>query len=222
MALTYGGDFIDVNAKYQSDGVFYHPFSLLLSHSRWTLSSIELLLRNGCKASHPNAEGTCILHFILKGSFEATMDDMEEALCLLIRVGAGIYEEHFKDRMPSHIACDRCSRYGSLNGQEGQFGQTNHDLRLLQIWKDALRACGYDAEEVIKRSVGDIEEFVERNVENVEEDIGGSVGEAEELPSKVLAMQKKLSSKNMQTLTTSSQLKLPFVCRKCGSTRMLA
>ena len=80
---------------------------------------------------------------------------MTEALILLIREGADVYAKDHSERSVSDVAC--CTETEWRDGSEltpGRYKKrVNHNLRLKEIWTEALSACGYDAEEVISTSM---------------------------------------------------------------------
>ena len=87
----------------------------------------------------------------IHGSFYEDSDGLIEALILLIREGADVYAKDASERSVSDIACCTETEWHDLTGRYNT--RVNHDLRLKEIWTEALSACRYNAEEVISTSM---------------------------------------------------------------------
>ena len=98
--------------------------------------------------------GRSCLHLALEGSFRLQNSDLREAPSKLLRAGADVYAKDSQGITPSHIACNRNWLY-RLGPPKVFKSEKNDDLQLRKIWAQALTMCGYDAEEVIRRSVDD-------------------------------------------------------------------
>ena len=126
----------------------------LLESSKWHLESVALLLRRQQKGGLPIQDLDGCLHIAIFGSYYADPDELTEALILLIREGADVYAIDSGESV-SDIACctETIWKDGSMLSEHLYRGQGNRDLRLREIWMEALRACDYDAEEVISISM---------------------------------------------------------------------
>lgn len=120
----------------------------------WVVGSIALLLRRQGKNGLPIQQLEGCLHRVILGSYESDEDGLREALIILIRAGADVYAKDRFGRSVSYMAC--CTgpewRLISMNSPAGWRLQDN-DLRLRDIWTEALSACGFDAEEVMSTSM---------------------------------------------------------------------
>ena len=129
------------------------PFSsflidLLCSYT-WTVESIRLLIRRGAEPGlYVQRWGGC-LTLAITGSERETLEGLREALILLITNGADIYARDKSGRSATDIAYDAKTRWC----HDGYRSDLNDHLQLRDIWTGALAACGYDVEEVIKRSL---------------------------------------------------------------------
>lgn len=92
--------------------------------------------------------GESCLHLALNGSHNATLNDIQDVLTLLLWAGADVYAIDDSDTSVSETACERDKRYRTNKGVTN-----NQKLWLRVIWVEALTICGYDAEEVISGSL---------------------------------------------------------------------
>lgn len=84
---------------------------------------------------------TGCLHFVIRDSTHECPEELTNALALLIKRGADVYAQDEDGLSVSYYACH---------------------LRLRAPWTEALNASGYDAEEVISRSLR-VEELSDDN-----------------------------------------------------------
>ena len=153
------------------------PESLLrlrLLSGCWTVEDIALLLRLQESAALPPQDFTSCLHFALCGGVYEGPEGLTNVLILLIEAGADIYAKDQSGDSASDIACTAAKRWcdgtakqwcdGSISGF---LYRHNYDLRLKEIWVNALTACGYNAEEVISSSMR-IEELSDTDDDSVQ------------------------------------------------------
>lgn len=150
MMLDHGSHFIG-----SDNGISPNlSLSYLLLGRHWALDTITLLLRRQGKGGLPTQNLDGCLHEAILGSCHAEPHDLTEALILLIKNGADVYAKDV-GRTVSDIACCKWilwrERSVSINGRSE--GRYNSDLPLRKIWTDALKACGYDPEEVISATL---------------------------------------------------------------------
>ena len=132
---------------------------------RWSCESIEVLLKHGSRVDHRDVRGRTCLHLVFFGSllYGFDLSDMLECFCKLIRASADVYAICNEGLTPSHVACNRNFVYET--GTWAEFGTwrdlyspklyQNSELQLREIWTQALGRCGYNAEEVMRQSVGE-------------------------------------------------------------------
>ncbi len=142
--LDHGNEFINTQCEL--------PFSSFLPHllkSRmWTVESIRLLIRRGADPGlYVQSWGGC-LPLAIYGSSEESPKGLRDALILLITNGADFYAKNRFGRSVTDIACNANTEWWH-NGR----WHLNDDLRLKDIWREALAACGYDVDEVIYRTL---------------------------------------------------------------------
>lgn len=110
----------------------------------WTLDGVDFLLRlSGSKLPVQNLSWT--LENAIHGSRRADESEIMQVLILLMKNGADVTGQ---GHLVSKIVCNPRTKYKVRH----KFGIFNRDLRLRQIWAEALAACGYDAEEFILQS----------------------------------------------------------------------
>ena len=142
--LDHGSEFI--NAGYELPFQSFLPY--LLVWKGWTVESIRLLIRRGAEP------GLCVqpwgecLPLAICGSLKESPEGLRDALILLITNGADVYAKNKFGSSATSIAIDPMT----LWCHDGHHPR-NGDLRLRDIWREALAACGYDAKEVISRSL---------------------------------------------------------------------
>ena len=141
MAFHEGRGFIDLNSAIWNSLTSLHA---LLDSQRWHIDMVVLLLEKGARAGDLYRNGRSVLHYAIKGSRAATLEDVQQVLCLLLREGANPYVRNKENVSVSHIACDGNSFFES----DGNV-HSNNDSRLCEIWTSALSKAGYNAEEVI-------------------------------------------------------------------------
>ena len=110
--------------------------------------------------------------------------ELTEALTLLVKGGADVYARDHLGRTVSEIACCRKSKWydGSWIDFKTCRRTVNRDLRLKEIWMDALSVCGYDPEEVISASVR-VEELSDSDIDSssdLDEEISSSASDCSE------------------------------------------
>ena len=142
--LDHGSEFINTDCT-----IPFGSFLPTLLHSRrWTLESIRLLIRRGGDpGQYVPPWGGC-LPLAIYGSCMESPEGLRDALILLITNGADVYAKDRFGLSVTDIATDAKTKWWyddklHLNG----------DLRLRGIWGEALAASGYDADEVIYRTL---------------------------------------------------------------------
>ena len=120
-----------------------------LESSMWTANSVRLILTRQGKAGFPAQNLNSSLVTALRGTWLAGENDMKEVLVLLLEAGADIHEI-FDGMSVSDFACDRRTGYTMFSPSLGNDTQylCNRDMRLKEIWSDALKAYGYSAGEL--------------------------------------------------------------------------
>lgn len=103
---------------------------------------------------------TGCLHFVIKGSSCECPEGLTNALTLLIKRGANVYARDAYGLSVSDHACSARTKW--RDDSDRLDGKYNHDLRLRVLWTEALNASGYDAEDVISRSLR-VEELSDTN-----------------------------------------------------------
>ena len=142
IVLDHGSEFI--NTDYE---IPFHSYLPKLLHSqRWTVESIRLLIRRGADPGQCVQPWGGCLPLAIYGSIMEDLEGLKDALILLIMNGADVYARNSSGRSATDIANDGRPKWN--NG-----GYLTDDLRLRDIWKEALAACGYNPEEVIYRSL---------------------------------------------------------------------
>ena len=186
LLLDHGREFILTHDKIKPDS-----FLLLhLESGYWTMETIKLLVQRQGNRGLPNQNLTSCLHTAIFGNMFVDVDEIRDALSLLIEAGADVYERCKVDDWKrfsrpefsvsvADIACySRTKWYTNprnkwyTNSVVVDHGRNNHGLPLKAIWMDALRACGYNAEEVISTSlrVEDLSSDDDDSMSNEEEE----------------------------------------------------
>ncbi len=112
------------------------------------MESISLLVRRGADpALYVPFLDSC-LHLAVLGSTMESPEGLRDALILLIINGADVYAKDGYGRSVTDIAYNAGTEW-----RHDHRRHLNSDLRLRSIWTEALAASGYDAEEVIYRSL---------------------------------------------------------------------
>ena len=146
--LDHGSEFINTDCE-----IPFHSFlPHILHRKRWTLESIRLLIRRGADPGQYVPRWGGCLPLAIYGSELESPKVLRDALILLIMNGADVYARNSDGRLATEIANDLEEEW-SHDGNS----HLNSDLRLKDIWTEALAACGYDAEEVINRSLQAVE-----------------------------------------------------------------
>ncbi|KAI9703762.1 MAG: hypothetical protein M1836_007532 [Candelina mexicana] len=147
LLLNHGREFLDADTATKPDRMLLKH----LSTQRWTVKSVRLLLRmcETARQQQHNLDGC--LHETLSGSSTEDNEGITNILILLIRAGADI---HAKDCHGSSVSDRVCAPEEIWwDHDSGTCRRVdNKDMRLREIWVKALRACGYNAEEVISCS----------------------------------------------------------------------
>ena len=97
------------------------------------------------------------LHLAVYGSSRETLEGIMKGLILLIRAGPNVYARDGNGYSVSDHVCNPETVFLDSSEQVPEFPclyyHRNCNLRLREIWKEALSACGHDAEEVISSSI---------------------------------------------------------------------
>ena len=109
------------------------------------------------------------LHYALKGSQRATLEELSEAFRLLIKAGGDIHSEDCNGHPASFYAHSIDQLYSYRDREGVARVATNHDLSLEKIWLDALAAC----EEDVKTKM-DIEERSATHEDSKEEPLASA------------------------------------------------
>ena len=142
--LDHGIEFINTDCEIP----FSSFLTYLLRFDQWTVESIRLLIRRGAEPGlYVQPWGGC-LPLAIYGSYMECLEGLRDALILLIKNGADVYAKDRFGRSATDIAYNASTEWLHCG-----HGHPNSDLRLRDIWTEALAACGYDAEEVICRSL---------------------------------------------------------------------
>ena len=151
MVLDYGLHFVERGGSIEAE--FF--LSRLLSYQHWQLEGLALLLHRQGKGGLPTQDLNDCLHMAILGSYSAYPDELREALILLIREGADVLARDHCGLSVSDIACNPEVKWsdGSMLDRNWYRLRGNHNLRLREIWTEALIECGYDAKEVISTSM---------------------------------------------------------------------
>ena len=138
------------------------------------MESIWLLIRRGAEPGlYEQPWGGC-LPLAIRGSEMESPEGLRDALILLITNGADVYAKDRCGRSVADIACNTKTKWGyddrwHLNG----------NLRLRDIWTEALAACGYDPKEVIDRSL-EVEEVSDSDDDMDEDEDAADIREDED------------------------------------------
>ena len=160
--LDHGNDFINMDCNIP----FGSFLPTMLDSKKWTVESIRLLIRRGAEPGrYVQPWGGC-LPLAIYGSSEETPEGLRDALILLITNGADVYAKHRSGRSVTDIAYNARTTFS----HNGYGSHLNDDLRLKDIWTDALAVCGYDVEEVICKSLQAAEVYEIYNNMNEDED----------------------------------------------------
>ena len=146
--LDHGSEFINTDCEMP----FRSFLAYLLRSKRWTLESVRLLIRKGAEpGAYVQPWGGC-LPLAIYGSRMETVEGLRDALILLIENGADVYARDSDGRSPTDIAND-ANTYWRYDDE----WHVNSELRLSDIWTEALAACGYDPKKVFCRSLQAVE-----------------------------------------------------------------
>lgn len=145
MLLDYGFHYVQTDSTTEAELWLKEHLYL----QKWTVGTISLLLRRQGKNGLPIQKLEGCLHSAILGSGCSDLDGRREALIVLIRAGTDVDAKDHLGRSVSYIAC--CKETKWMDHAWSQ--RDNHDLRLREIWTEALSACGFDAEEVISTSM---------------------------------------------------------------------
>ena len=119
-----------------------------MSGLRFTLDTVALLLHRSGTHEIPLQDLSICLDYAIHGSCRADLFELKDILIILIHAGADLYERNASNDTVSEVACNPNTEFFWNHMRED-----NCDLWLRYIWSEALIACGYDAEEVISKSV---------------------------------------------------------------------
>ena len=112
------------------------------------MESIRLLIRRGAEPGLDLQHWGGCLPLAIYGSEMESLEGLRDALILLITNGADVYAKESHGYSVTDIAYNARTEWW----YDAKL-QVNGDLRLRDIWIEALAACGYDPEEVIDRSL---------------------------------------------------------------------
>ena len=130
------------------------PLSLLLYRHMecpwWDEKSVRWFIQSGQNPANRTPKSST-LHLAIGSSYNVTLGEVKRVLILLISNGADIFAKDDCGRSVSDLACDRRTLYR----EEPKFDKRyyNDDLQLKDAWMDALTECGFNAEEVISKSL---------------------------------------------------------------------
>lgn len=122
----------------------------MLQGSGWTAENVSLMLRLHDNSNKPTQNLDGCLHLALWGSYFGKSLRVK-ALILLIEAGADVYAENQHGFTVSEYACMSRNQFNDAPNDSWRHWSSFSGLR--KGWIKALTACGYDAEEVISRSV---------------------------------------------------------------------
>ena len=143
--MDHGGEFLNLH----SEGTFESYLYNHLNFRRWTVESIDLLLRRGADPKI-HFYGDSSLHLAIENSSSRSAKDIKDVLVLFIRHGADVYAKDSSGRSVSSIVSDK----GTIVSKPWDDVKCyNSDLQLRKVWAEALTTCGYDTEEVISSSL---------------------------------------------------------------------
>ena len=137
------------------------------------MESLRLLIRRGADPGiYVPLWGGC-LSLAIYGSMVESSEGLRDAMILLIENGADVYARDSDGRSATDIANNSETKW-LYDYKE----HVNRDLRLKDIWTEALAACGYDPDEVINRSLQAVE--VSDSDDDMNENEDDSDGEDED------------------------------------------
>ena len=175
--LDHGSEFINTNCETP----FESFLPKLLSWKRWTVESIRLLIRRGADPrQYVPIEGGC-LPLAIYGSCMEGPEGLRDALIVLITNGADVYAKNSFGHSVTDIAYNARTTWW----HNGYSSHLNYDLRLRDIWTEALAACGYDVEEVVRRSL-QVEEVSDSDDDMDEDEEDYDISEDEDEHNSVL------------------------------------
>lgn len=116
------------------------------------MESIRLLISRGADPGQYVLHWDGCLPLAIRGSAMESPKGLRDALILLIMNGADVYARNSDGRSATDIANDVNAKWWCDDEWH-----LNSDLRLKDIWTEALAACGYDPEGVIYRNLQAVE-----------------------------------------------------------------
>lgn len=112
------------------------------------MESIWLLIRRGAEPGlYVQPWGGC-LPLAIRGSEMESPEGLRDALILLINNGTDVYAKDSHGHSVTDIVYNARTTWWY-----DDTWHLNSDMRLRDIWTEALTTCGYDAEEVVYRSL---------------------------------------------------------------------
>ncbi len=153
LTLDHASAFIGSSDVMRSESLLHYH----LQWKNWTVESVALLLRRSGTQELTAQDLKDCLHSAVCGSFFADESGLRRVFILLIEAGANIYERDRSGATTSDIVCCQSVEWadGSMP-RDGNFVNrhgNNHDLQLLDIWLEALNACGLDGEKIVSHSL---------------------------------------------------------------------
>ena len=158
LCFNLSKDYFDINEPIP-DFLSLPPLLYVLGYCYWLPETIRVILQYGSQVTHQSQHGRTAFHYVLRGSRRARIEEIQEVLCMLIKAGADPFAQDGRGLIPSHYVCNRKFRFWKLREEPRECKDcgvfSNADLKLRQIWVQALDSCGYNAESIIRQSVGD-------------------------------------------------------------------
>jgi hypothetical protein len=170
--LDHGREWLDIDSETHADNLLVH----LLLRKRWKLNTLRLLVERGFFFRKlERTGGFSVLHHVLLGSQGATLEEIQQALCILIDAGANVHALDEEGLTVSGAACQK-NRWYTLSGRfpfrpvqlDLPPVLPNADLKLREIWRNALIICGRDADVILEADADEYyvnEDWDERPIE---------------------------------------------------------
>ena len=215
--LDHGSEFINTNSE-----IPFHSFLLNLLESKgWAVESIRLLIRRGADPGHYVLPWGGCLPLAIYGSDMESPEGLRDALILLIINGADVYARNGDGRSATDIANDARTEW-----RYDRWWHINSDLRLKDIWSEALTACGYDPEEVFDKSLqavelsdsdddmdGDEEDYDSEDEDEDEDE--SDISEAEDQDNIITHQDDENITRSQGPELSLDRPRKPFICKTC-------
>lgn len=149
----------------------------MLQENFWILESVSFMLHLHESSNFPIQNLDGCLHLALEGKFNHAAEAHVQALTLLIKAGADVYAKNRHGFTVSEYACMSSEEFNDAPSDLINPHRYKGSRDLRGRWVEALNACGYDAEEVISRSVRveEISDSESDDDENEDKDDGVSL-----------------------------------------------